>query len=86
MELLSPRWKKSVKNLSRKSFLYSRKWNFLAQRLKNFLFSMFLEIELSSLILSYISGKNSPSSEKSSYSFSKKTFLILRETELPYIF
>ena len=66
--LLSPNLKKFKKNPLGKSFLYFRKWNFLAPRLKHF--SYFRKMKPPKT--SYISGSNSKMkknthSEKTSY-------------------
>ena len=59
--------------------MYSRKWNFLAPRLKNFLY--FWKWNFLVSYFSYISGKKflssknkKPHSEEISYIFSKKSF------------
>ena len=49
-------WCTFKKNQSPKNFLYFRKWNFLASRLKNFRKRNFLASNCS-----YISGRNFPS-------------------------
>ena len=77
--LFSPTSKIS-KHLPRKNFLYFRKWNFPAPRLKNFLY--FWKSNLLASYFSYISGSNFPGSRDKKNPTLKKC-LIFRDMELP---
>ena len=77
--LLSP-GSKNFKNPPRKSFLYFRKWNFLARRLKKVLY--FKKWNSLTSYFSYILKRNFPNSKKKNKKPTLKGFLIFWEMEL----